>query len=353
MVDDKNKTRTKQALLGELESIKSLLEESQDDIIDFDDESAPAESDFDPPILTTAVDEAGDNGDQDIPVLTEAFDNVIVEIEAEPTFQQWPDTGAEDELDLSLDAGPEEDSDDDASNSLFDDLELEFEQQFSKTEAEEADTQPEITAESKPEVEQIKAEKTEAEKAKTERTKRAQESQPSLFDAEPEDLLTEQLQPEQLPPENVPAEQKAPPLKTPKHAGVSETTKPANATATTNAALKTYNRPLAKPGTGDIKTAGQQQKANNPFLPKHIRDRLHTNRSLQDEIMHSSASTASTIPAAKISATKPFVTNSASSEENQLIDELVQNYLPKIERELRRRLREIIDKKNTANRDNS
>ena len=51
MADD-NKTRTKNALLGELESIKTLLDDDSD-IIDFGDD--------DPPILTTAVDAADDD----------------------------------------------------------------------------------------------------------------------------------------------------------------------------------------------------------------------------------------------------------------------------------------------------
>lgn len=84
-------------------------------------------------------------------------------------------------------------------------------------------------------------------------------------------------------------------------------------------------------------TATQQaielsKKTENPFLPKHIRDRLQGNRSTPPP--------ATTVPPAQPVAAS---SNSKSSEE-QLVDELVKTYLPKIERELRERLRNMLQR---------
>ncbi len=65
----------------------------------------------------------------------------------------------------------------------------------------------------------------------------------------------------------------------------------------------------------------------NPFLPKHIRDRLHTDKSLIDEIKDS----------------PPFAgVVQPSYAPSTLIDELIGEFMPKIETELRRRLENLI-----------
>jgi len=67
----------------------------------------------------------------------------------------------------------------------------------------------------------------------------------------------------------------------------------------------------------------------NPFLPKHVKDRLEKERSLYQKEMDAAAKYQT--PA------KP------SSSDNALIDELVKLYLPKIEADLRRRLKQSLN----------
>lgn len=67
-------------------------------------------------------------------------------------------------------------------------------------------------------------------------------------------------------------------------------------------------------------------RGENPFLPKHIRDRLHTNKTLVDIIRDYP-------PAPEI---QPHPTN-------HLVEELIAEFLPKIEAELRQRLLKLAD----------
>ena len=380
MADDKSKskTQTKKALLGELESIKSLLDDSTDDIIDFDDATQNNDDDdenFDPPILTTAVEHDLDV-EEDIPVLTEAFDTVIAEIESselevvtteqafeEPTFDQWPD---------------EEDSEGDPEgndSSLFDELAAEFEQQWSDDDADVTD-EADIHSDNAAQVESDEIEidvdiedefdlaalneaenNTPSSPAPTAKSESAgkkrgtRETQPSLFD-----------EPQSAKSEPVSVTKKTEVIETIKQATPSEPPKPvtANSSTTTSTATPTGTRspkatavngltsnavknvikssasPTASAASSLSKStntsSSQSLKSENPFLPKHIRDRLHTNRSLQDELtsMNSAASELNN---------KTAVEDSATDKHEKLVDELVDFYLPKIEEELRRRLR--------------
>jgi len=102
--------------------------------------------------------------------------------------------------------------------------------------------------------------------------------------------------------------------------------------------------------------AGDRKKtinANNPFLPKHIRDRLHTNRTLQQEIDDSP------YIKAPISAQNDqhLKTNQAGHSEPEnptdemLVDELLSSYIAKIEPELRDKIRKLIkQEKQTGNK---
>ena len=75
----------------------------------------------------------------------------------------------------------------------------------------------------------------------------------------------------------------------------------------------------------------------NPFLPQHIRDRLHTNKTLVDIIKESPQFTdTSTRPTSASSHTDDAtLPNDVSIT---LIDDLVAEFMPKIEQELRHRL---------------
>ncbi len=69
----------------------------------------------------------------------------------------------------------------------------------------------------------------------------------------------------------------------------------------------------------------------NPFLPKHIKQRLEMERSLYEREISEHT------PLPKKAMPSP---STEQSPQEVLIDELVQRYLPKIEQELRERLRE-------------
>jgi hypothetical protein len=102
-------------------------------------------------------------------------------------------------------------------------------------------------------------------------------------------------------------------------------------------------------------------KGENPFLPKHILDRLnHGKRNLVEEIAQSGAaldaSTALLRNRARADSLQrhgfsdPNTASTATSnrdkntyKKQQLIDELVEEYLPLLASELRRRLRKVLD----------
>lgn len=74
-------------------------------------------------------------------------------------------------------------------------------------------------------------------------------------------------------------------------------------------------------------------RGENPFLPKHIRDRLQERRQmLADDIAQAS----SFFPRRSASAPIP-------AEHQQLIDDVIADYLPRIERDLRRRLQQLLE----------
>lgn len=80
---------------------------------------------------------------------------------------------------------------------------------------------------------------------------------------------------------------------------------------------------------GSEPSPGVEDQAENPFLPKHVKDRLQKEKSLyQKEI-----DAATRLPGLNPYASKP-------DEHDALVDELVKIYLPKIEQDLRKRLKE-------------
>lgn len=98
------------------------------------------------------------------------------------------------------------------------------------------------------------------------------------------------------------------------------------------------------------------EKSDNPFLPQHILDKLNQGRKhLADDIVQSSAaldvSTAILRTQARADKlNKPQLNNNpfsardrASKEKQKLIDDLVDEYLPLVAAELRRRLHKILE----------
>ncbi len=77
------------------------------------------------------------------------------------------------------------------------------------------------------------------------------------------------------------------------------------------------------------------QERENPFLPRHIKQKLEKEKSLYQQQLSETAPITPVIPA---------TARKASQDNEALIDELVGAYLPKIEQELRQRLRDSLSK---------
>jgi len=102
------------------------------------------------------------------------------------------------------------------------------------------------------------------------------------------------------------------------------------------------------------------KKSENPFLPQHILDRLNQGkRNLVEEIAQSSAALDASTAILRTHAraerlakpaygeTKPaqysFSRDKSAQQKQKMVDDLVEEYLPLIAAELRRRLRKILD----------
>ncbi len=136
--------------------------------------------------------------------------------------------------------------------------------------------------------------------------------------------------------------------------------------ATTPGALPGQRSLFAQPDKkAKPNTPPQRSKATgeNPFLPKHIRERLHSQQSLMELIKQSEAVGTSTTGAPKTErkAEQKTATSSPSQDDQQntaptakpsltpefmqaLIDDLVSLYIPRIETELRQRLASELEK---------
>ncbi|MFL0810688.1 MAG: hypothetical protein K6L76_09760 [Agarilytica sp.] len=76
----------------------------------------------------------------------------------------------------------------------------------------------------------------------------------------------------------------------------------------------------------------------NPFLPRHIKQKLEKEKSLyQQQVDESIQASAASKPRT------PYTSKEAPQENETLIDELVAEYLPKIEKTLRQRLRQKLE----------
>ena len=121
---------------------------------------------------------------------------------------------------------------------------------------------------------------------------------------------------------------------------------------------ETQSPPPAQPATQPPQppATAKEDKGANPFLPKHIIDKLDQGRKdLEDDILQSSAaldvSTAllrTHARAEQMSSTRtnnnPFAAKDRVSQQKQkLVDEIVEEYLPLLASEMRRRLHKMLD----------
>lgn len=298
-----NKGNTKHKILGELESIKTLL----------DDRRASEE----PPLLTTPADES------EVPLLTEAV-NGADDTEVQ---QAHPEAIEPDHDDIPLLKSTVEDSEWWATEhdaSADDDLVA----RALKSRVQ-ADSTPPLFSDanslggraggdagnpnnSDPEDKQSSLDEMAASKRPT--AAKSTEEQPGLFDR---DQLNSA--PDAVPPENDATGEIAAKLTAPSQAAKADTT------ATVMGAPPPSN------------------KTENPFLPKHIRDRLQANRAAQQEMLKSFLKP-SHLP-------KPGDSNKAGEAvgpDEQLVNEMLQLYLPQIEAELREKIRAMIREERKA-----
>lgn len=112
----------------------------------------------------------------------------------------------------------------------------------------------------------------------------------------------------------------------------------------------------AKPDTATLSSG----RGENPFLPKHIRERIEANRKQQSAMMEALAPSApasakpaepeakAPTPGKGSAAARP---NKAVLDHEKLIDEMVERFLPSIEAALRERLQALLREQDTAQED--
>ncbi len=96
---------------------------------------------------------------------------------------------------------------------------------------------------------------------------------------------------------------------------------PESSQAENSPAEETYKKRSPKHGSSVTKARGE-----NPFLPQHIRDRLHTSKTLVDIIKE-----------------HPPAPEQKAHPTNHIVEEIIADYMPKIEAELRERLLKLAD----------
>ncbi len=110
-------------------------------------------------------------------------------------------------------------------------------------------------------------------------------------------------------------------------ASITETETPA-----TEQIVETQEHPAIEEEQLAAPELSDTQERENPFLPRHIKQKLEKEKSLYQQQLSETAPIA------------PIPSRKASHDNEALIDELVGAYLPKIEQELRQRLRESLNK---------
>ncbi len=102
------------------------------------------------------------------------------------------------------------------------------------------------------------------------------------------------------------------------------------------------------------KSTPKSTKGENPFLPKHIRDRLHTDRSLIDEIKSDPANTSNAaakkilepvLNQVNVETTEKLLANDIDQRQlSNIISDVLREQMPVIEEEIRKRLLKSLNK---------
>ena len=384
MADEKQKA--KKAILGELESIKSLLEDNLEDEFD-------SEGNIEPPLLLQEVvneeeededilddsdlddmlfdDNAGlDDEDEadSVPLLTEAFNSVINHInqDAPTENSRQKTTGASDDSDIE---------------NLYADIYRSLNRDNAPTLEPVSDEEIELISQAKADTEtkakplaQLSAKRsvakslfddvdsdhngvgqieTEAENkdssVTTTTTLPAQPRQEPQQETEQPATITPQRkvaaaldgassqQPAASEHNSTTAQQAGRFAQTSVQTSASNSnTLTANQTSTTN--QRSLFSDASKSSAAAVNATQQalelNKKTENPFLPKHIRDRLQANRGAPGAT-----------PVTPSSIQSPVASGHDKSVEDYLVDEIIKAYLPKIEQELREKLRDLVQKR--------
>lgn len=345
MTDEKHKTRDK--ILGELESIRSLLEDENGKALEPPLLTDPIEDD-EAPLLTVTweeespasdaesadVDSIDPEQDSDIPTLQAVESQELANAESDadgPALKLETDTGHQQDEWTTGEEG-EEAEEAESSDNAWDTQGAEHAAGTDEIDAEDADADDLVA-----------------------RALR-HHSRPSLFDsaeteADPAELDDSSAAGHQEDPANPDPASEYPntgELRSEEQPGLFDLQHPAGENAQPQAQPETSNQeaPAAELKTRERQDGPTPKKSENPFLPKHIRDRLSANRALQQEIAKSFNSP----PYTRFPPPAPSTAAELSADE-QLIDELVQRYLPKIEAELRDKLRALIKKERAESDD--
>ncbi|MGH1469697.1 MAG: hypothetical protein ACRBCS_00780 [Cellvibrionaceae bacterium] len=186
---------------------------------------------------------------------------------------------------------------------------------------------------------------------KTNESESTKEHQPSLFDTSENDSSKEALNKKKIDEADQPKSDKE--VSTIESTAEKPTKESDGSLTSSVASVKTPNRKMENPAI---------KKTENPFLPKHIRERLHTNRTLQQEIDDSTAAQMSLDANEKLAkgnqppstenppASKPTenTPTQSASQEDRVIEEVIGSVLPKIESELRQKIRELIKQEKSS-----
>ncbi len=97
---------------------------------------------------------------------------------------------------------------------------------------------------------------------------------------------------------------------------------------------KTQEHPAIEEEPSSSAELSDTQERENPFLPRHIKQKLEKEKSLYQQQLSETA---------PITPVTPSAVRKIPQDNETLIDELVDAYLPKIEQELRQRLRESLN----------
>lgn len=381
------KKEAQKALLGELESIKSLLSEDEWDDIPVLSDPIPA-----PTSEHIQTDARKDSPAEDDISASPQPKRETSDIDAAVDKLNFDlDLEAEDDYEDSADNFDEDETESDDFDGMFDDVPLLEEIYIPEEEvstktgstpvpeepltdetplsAEEplADTEP-LDSEEPPaseESETLSDAPTTEEQSASERPLAFEEQ---FVNEEPvaaaEHSTTQELSTGEKPADEEPADREKLSAEEEPPVTAEETVLPPGVLPGQRSLFDNKTTPVKTPDQSVTKTATRptvQSRGENPFLPQHIRERLHTNKALLDIIKESPVPqvTTPTRPARYTSEqTKPQENLKEnlppvlpSDKLHQMVEGIIAVYLPKIEAELRQRLLEALQNDNPKSDD--